>query len=194
MMTKVSRWLLYISSYSFGYILIAISNITGIVDRLSQEDMYKSTTLLKRIELIFLEGKILFITLLILFFISVVWLLSFKKWKNNTRIHERMEKDCTIEAVGFLFPYIVSMLLVKVGFYGNLVNLLLFFLLGIVFVSSGFVQTSLSFVLMRYHILKNDNCYVITKLTREGYNLKLEDTKDGIEVRELAKGVYMMFP
>ena len=194
MMTKVSRWMLYISSYSIGYILIAISNIIGIADRLSKEEMYKSTTLLKRIGLIFLEDKILFISLLILFFISVVWLLSFKKWKNNTRIHEHMEKDCTIEAVGFLFPYIVSMVLVNVGFYGNLVNLLLFFSLGIVFVSSGFVQTSLSFVLMRYHILKNDNCYVITKLTREGYNLKLEDTKDGIEVRELAKGVYMMFP
>ena len=135
MMTKVSRWLLYISSYSFGYILIAISDIIGITDRLSKEELYKSATLLKRIELIFLEDKILFISLLILFFISVMWLFNFKKWKNNTRIHERMEKNCTIEAVGFLFPYVVSMVLVNVGFYGNLVNLLLFFLLGIIFVS-----------------------------------------------------------
>ena len=36
--------------------------------------------------------------------------------------------------------------------------------------------------------------YIITRLSREKINILMEDEQDGIEAREIVKGVYVTFP
>ena len=42
-----------------------------------------------------------------------------------------------------------------------------------------------------YKTYKCDDGYIITRLSREKINILMEDEQDGIEAREIVKGVYV---
>ena len=192
MMTLFSRWLLYISSYFLGYILIAIADVIKVTQSLSDDQIYISLSPIDKVPYVFGKDCVLFSVLITLTFISIVWIFYFKKWRNNRRIKEYMRKDSSIDAAGFMISYIVSMVCITIDFYGVVVMVILFFTLGFVFVGNDNLHTSPTFFLLGYRIYSNESCYVITKMTREQYNLKLQDEPDGIEARELAKGVFFV--
>lgn len=56
------------------------------------------------------------------------------------------------------------------------------------------MQTSPVFMVYGYKTYKCDDGYIITRLSREKINILMEDEQDGIEAREIVKGVYVTFP
>jgi len=193
MMTKLSRWLLYNSSYIIGYILIGISKGISTYNGKKKDPAFQALSHIGKCKSIILENALLYIALGAFIIVGLLWLIYFLHWKNNRKIKYRMENDSSMEMIGFLLPYIVSMVTITIDFYGMLLNLVIWLILGAVFVSNNLLRSSPLFFLCGYKVYNSDKIYVITKMTREEYNLALEDNPDGIEARELAKNVFITF-
>lgn len=132
------------------------------------------------------------IVLAIMFALSLVWMIYLTTWKNNTRYKNRVDKNLTIEMLGFIFPYIVSICTIKIDSFGILINIVLFAVIGIAFICSDRVYMSPTFLLLGYKLYTSGSAYVLTKLSLEQFNLALEDDLNGVNVRELSKNVYIM--
>ncbi len=97
-----------------------------VTQSLSDDQIYSSLSTIDKILYVFGKDCVLFSILIALTFISIVWVLYLKKWKNNRRIKEYMRKDSSIDAAGFLIPYIVSAVCITIDVYGIVVILILF--------------------------------------------------------------------
>lgn len=108
-----------------------------------------------------------------------------KKWKKNA----------VIENFGFLTANILTVILpTAFSDYGIWMAAIIFVFVGITFIFSNGMQTSPVFMVYGYKTYKCDDGYIITRLSREKINILMEDEQDGIEAREIVKGVYVTFP
>lgn len=193
MMTKLSRWLLYNASYILGYILIGISKGISTYSDKRGDEAFQLFSHVEKCKSVFQEDVLLYSILGVLTLVGVLWTICFLRWGNNRKIKYRMENDSSMEMIGFLVPYIVSMVTITIDFYSIIVNFIIWLILGIVFTSNNLLRSSPLFFACGYKVYNSDKIYVITKMSREEYNLKLEDNPDGIEARELAKNVFITF-
>lgn len=193
MMTKLSRWLLYNASYIIGYILIGISKAISTYNDKHKDPIFQALSRTEKYKIIILEDFFLYIVLGVLAIAGLLWIIYFIHWKNNRKIKYRMENDSSIEMIGFLLPYIVSMVTITFDFYGMLLNVIIWLILGAVFTSNNLLRSSPLFFACGYKVYSTDKIYVITKMSREQYNRTLEDNPDGIKARELAKNVFITF-
>jgi len=184
MMTKFSKWMLYLSSYSMLYLLLLVK-ILGFKNLTNK-------TLLETWSIKFKDNMYVIIILLVLFIISVVWMNYMTSWESNTRYKRRLDKNKSIEMVGFVIPYIVSMCTIDIDVYGILLNIVLFIVLGIAFVGSEKLYFSPSFLMMGYKLYISGSNYVFCKLSIEQFNLYLEENSNGINARELCKEIYII--
>ena len=191
MMTTLSCWLLYIASYGIVYVIIALCVINNSFCELLKVNEFQSLSCFKQVVYVFRSEKTILILLSLLAIFSIIWTHYIKSWKNNSRIKYRMTGDSKIEESAFILPYIFTIITYNFDAYGWLICFFVYLSVGLLFVQSRKLQMSPIFILSRYHILTDGNNKVITRNTLEAFNLKLDDNPDGIEVRELAKHVYI---
>lgn len=133
--------------------------------------------------------------LVILIAFSLFYVRQFMRQRNNTRIKKKVEENAVIENFGFLTANILTVILpTAFSDYGIWMAAIIFVFVGITFIFSNGMQTSPVFMVYGYKTYKCDDGYIITRLSREKINILMEDEQDGIEAREIVKGVYVTFP
>lgn len=192
MMTNLSKWMLYISSYCIVYtFLLGVSVFNGWK---SVENM-ENKSIVEKANLIFFENKFVWCGLIILIVFSLFYVRHFMRQRNNTRIKKKVEENVVIENFGFLTANILTVILpTAFSDYGIWMAVIIFVFVGIAFVFSNGMQTSPVFMMYGYKTYKCGDGYIITRESREKINILIEDEQDGIEVREIVKGVYVTFP
>lgn len=191
MMTTFSCWLLYIASYGIVYVIVAVCVVLNRVITLQGIQEFCALSYIEQAVYILNSEKVILIILLVLTAFSIIWTRYIKTWKNNSRISFRVSKDSKIEESAFILPYILTVVTFNFDIYGWLICIMVYGVVGLLFVQSRALQTSPIFILSRYHILTDGVNKVITRDTVEAYNLKIDDQPNGIEVRELAKHIYI---
>lgn len=188
MITQLSKWLLYVASYKWIYILqmasIVISSITRSTDIAWNE----------RIIVALKSNALLLLCLIILFLFSVIYTKSISKWKNNTRIHYRIENEKTVDGGFLLIPLAATTLTISLTAYGIIVTVFVFVAMGCVFSLAGYVYALPIFFLRGYHVYgaNSGNIKIITRLSEEEYRIRQDQSLDGIEARELIKNTYII--
>ena len=191
MMTTLSCWLLYIASYGIVYMVIAFCIIYNRILEFQKLELFQALSYSEQTIYILNEEKISLPILFALTIFSIIWSLHLKSWKNNSRISFRMKEDSKIEESAFILQYICTIVTFNFDIYGWIICIFIYCSVGLLFVQSRKLQMSPIFILSRYHILTDGTNKIITRDTVESFNLKLEDQPNGIEVRELAKHVYI---
>ena len=119
---------------------------------------------------------------------------TFVKTLDDGKVCKEIE-NLQIENFGFLTANILTVILpTAFSDYGIWMAAIIFVFVGITFIFSNGMQTSPVFMVYGYKTYKCDDGYIITRLSREKINILMEDEQDGIEAREIVKGVYVTFP
>ncbi len=187
MMTRLSKWLLYIASYKWVYILQIASVIISGASKIDT-----NATLWDKLLSIVLLRKFVLLALYLLFIIAVLIQKSLKKIKNNTRIKYSVEDDAIFEFAFSSVAYIATILTISLNTYGMLLTLAIFIALGWIVDLTDRVYILPIFYLKQYHVYKAGEAKVITKMSREQYRLRMDDSEDGIEARELVINTYIV--
>lgn len=127
MLTKFSKIMMYIASYEWLYVLL--------ICRLLFNGKNKMMTNAR-------ENVVVIILLYALYLISMIWHHLFCKWDMNSRHKGKAENNITYEMLGFLLPYMVSIVTISIDVYGIIVNCAIFIILGIAFVSTDKIYFS----------------------------------------------------
>ena len=111
----------------------------------------------------------------------------------TTRIKHEPKDDVVWESYsGFLAPTL-ALAGTFFGDYGVIFSLVIFVVTGIVFVQSRQIHFASVFIFpMFYKIFKGDNVILITRDSRDGLRLRIEEQPDGIEAKELAPKIYLV--
>ena len=178
MMTKLSQWGIYISSYLIDYILIMIvlimKNFFG-----NEADAWNRSDLL-----------ILGVLIALVVF-SIVIANCIRKMKPNTRIDDVPESNITHELLGYVLAYVLSVATMIFVDWWIPINLGLFIIVGLIFVNSNRIFISPIFVFpLGYKIFQSGEDVIITDYTLQEMRMAQEDNPDGLEARELAERVF----
>lgn len=189
MMTRLSKWMLYAASYRVVFVeLLIVTTLDGV----ATIDVDDNLTRLQTILMVIKHNELLVIVLIGLFALSSVYIFSFFHQQNNTRIKTKMTDNKVIEESSSLLPIIVTAVMpLIISDHGLLISVIIFIVLGLAFVLSNHIQASPIFISHGYRLLNGGKKYVITKMTRERFNIAIEDNPDGIEARELVPNVYI---
>ena len=163
------KCILFISSYFPLYIFLLILNI----------DMYNSIEKLKQIPV-----KIFLISILIFIVISIISLMSIIISKNGTKklLIENIERtDDTI--ISYIMTYIIPIL--KVDKYEIVVNILLFILIGYLYIRLNLLYLNPLWSMFGYISYRVNNDTVLIT------NYKITDLKIKIKNNQSVKGFYM---
>jgi general stress protein CsbA len=91
-----------------------------------------------------------------------------------------------------LASYILPLICCGFNVYLGLVLFMVILLVGIAIIRGGYLHTCCIFLLKRYYVYSNDNgAIIITKVKMEKFNLEQRDNPNGIEARQIAKGIYL---
>ena len=113
-------------------------------------------------------------------------------WRNNTRVRFTVNRNLTFETTGMLASYILPLICCGFNVYLGLVLFTVILLVGIAIIRGGYLYTCCIFLLKRYYVYSSDGgAIVITKVKMEKFNLEQRDNPNGIEVRQIAKGIYL---
>ena len=184
MLTKISKWLLYIGSCLPVYFLLAI--------RLLLQEQNEVESVVQLLELNFEQEKYIIVVLLLLIVLSfgVQWKL--KKLEPNERIRETGTKNCTGEVAAFFLPFILSFLTISIDWYGWMINVAIFLLFGYVTIQADWIHLYPVFTYLGYRLYQTaDGRHILSRLTLEQYNLLLLEDRDGMEVKVLMKNLYV---
>ena len=90
MMTNLSKWMLYISSYCIVYVfLLGVSVFNG----WKSVKTIESKSIAEKASLIFSENKFVWCGLVILIAFSLFYVRQFMRQRNNTRIKKKVEEN-----------------------------------------------------------------------------------------------------
>ena len=187
MLTNLSKWILYLASYKWVYILqiasIIFTETSGKITDISFCEFINAIA----------SRKIVLTILLILFGASILILKAFQRLENNTRIQYELDGEIVFEIAISLIAFFVTILTISLNTYGLLLTVVVFTVMGTVIVSTDRIYVLPIFWLRRYHVFKARGAIIITKMSLEQYKLRLDANLDGIPARELVKNVYIIF-
>ncbi len=189
MLSNFSLWLIYTASYGVDYILLLVISIARKVLAFNSQkkvkDFFKFCT----------SGDYwLWATLLALIIISAVVIVSIMKIKMNTRVKPKLKDDIVWEVYGYVLTQVIALLTVFFTDYWILISATIFIITGIFFVKAKKVHfTPLFIIPLRYSVHETeDGQVVITRMSREKFRKTVEDNPDGLEARELERGIYFI--
>ena len=186
-MTKLSKWLLYTASYRWVYLLQILSIV------FTEVNGYKITPVtLKMILNAVCSNRVAIAILLVLFILAGIVQKNFRQGKHNTRIKYQVEENVIFEIAFSVIAYLATVLSISLNTYGFLVIIAVFLVLGWVVDLTDSIYIPV-FFLTGYRIYKSGKVKIITKMSRDQYRLRLDDSIDGIEARELVPNVYIIF-
>ena len=185
MLKKGPLWAIYTASYFIDYVLIL-----GILMYRKISVVTSVTSLLKSITLKnWITGSIL--AMLIIF--SVFVMVRIRKIKMTIRIKHEPKDDVVWEVYTGFFAPALALAGTFFGDYGLIFSLVVFMVTGIAFVRSKQVHLASVFIFpLCYRIFKADNAVLITRDSRDGLRLRIEEELDGVEAKELATMIYLV--
>ena len=181
MLTTISLWLIYLASYWPDYILILVIVII------------KQFLLSRKNGVPFWDAAdyVVWAALLALIAFSFVVAFFVSKMEMNSRIKHIPEKDMTIGIFGYIYPLVITLATTIFTDWWIPVNIVLVIVAGIIFVKSRAVQHLMLFVFpLNNRIFVSGEDILITNYTFDEMRIAQEDSLDGIQARELAKGIY----
>lgn len=189
MLTNLSMWFIYISSYCLAYILMILE--VFILPVVQNTD--KSRTLSQILSSAATDNKMILIILSIFFISSVVYASSIKRWRNNCHIRYIMKADVTSEMTVMLSSYILPLVACGFNLYIGILLFIIMIAVGISTVGHKYLHACCLFLFLGYSVYKDDaDHYVITKMKEEKYNLLIRDNPDGLEALRLSKNTYII--
>ena len=187
MLSGFYQWLLYFSSYGLLFLLYALDVICISVSKNNENVLF-----LWKVFYAITDNCVLLLILLSLFVISGIIAFSIKKWKNNTRIYVTATANQTKEVLWMITSFIIPLGVCAFNTYLGLLTLFLLLLIGVIVIRGGYLYSFLVFPLMGYSIYSNSDIKIISKYKMEKMNLLIDESKNGLEAREISKGVYII--
>lgn len=183
MLTSLSQWAIYFASYLIDYILILIILVKKHWDKcVASNDSFWATA-----------DYLMWSILLAMIIISIIISVWGGRLKMNTRVKLIPAKNITHEMTGYLVAQVAT---VATTFFTDgwvTIDIALFILFGIYFVSSKAVYTSPLFVFpLRNRIYQAAENIIITNYSLQEMRIAQEDNADGLQARELTDGVYLI--
>jgi len=99
--------------------------------------------------------------------------------------------NATLETVAFIVPYLMSFVTIDLSMVALVINGFVFLLLDFAFVYSDKIGMSPLFLLRGYKLYAVGNQYILSKLSFDGLRLGIDESVNGIEVREICRGTYI---
>ena len=185
MLKKGPLWALYIASYFIDYVLIL-----GI---LIWRKISGATSVTALLESITLKNWITGSVLLLFIIFSVFVMIRIRNMRMTSRIKYEPIDDVVWEAyTGFLAPAL-ALVGTFFGDYGLIFSLVIFAITGVAFVRSKQVHLAAVFIFpLCYRVFKTDNAVLITRDSRDGLRLRIEESLDGVEAKEPAPKIYLV--
>ncbi|BAM46336.1 hypothetical protein [Amphibacillus xylanus] len=178
-MTGFFRVMLFISSYSPLYLLI-------IVNIFPFWEIRDLTWPLPIMEII-VCGVLLF-----LFVISFSPIIYISKCELNETIESKKVRKKHEETLSYLVTYIVPLLVIDITEVNTLItNMLLFLLIGFLYVKSNMIHINVLFLLFGWNIYEDSKGRIIITMEEADYFLRQEKIGVKLMVRNLGGGIYL---
>lgn len=158
MLTKFAKWLLFITSYVPLYLLLFLNNL-GIKE---WSDWIKFNILRQAF------GKNLYFNwvMIILSVCSVVILICFGLLKSNSSIKYQSGtiRNSSGDILNYFITYLFPMLSMDINSSGSIiVNCLVFWLIGLLYVEGNMLYLNPMLILFRYHVIQMGDKVLITR-------------------------------
>jgi hypothetical protein len=182
-MTKIYKWLLFISSYAPLYLLLAVNNYDF------------KLTLIKNINTIISnEQKLIFwIIIISLFLISLVAILYFKLISLNDSRSLNGLKPINDSVLSYFITYVIPLTAMNVlSINSLLINGLLFLIIGVVYVNVDLLYLNILLIFFGYRVYNDQsNNVIITNYNRNDLTIYM-NTGEQILCRKIVKNIYLV--
>ncbi|MFJ7666382.1 hypothetical protein ACIQXI_04700 [Lysinibacillus sp. NPDC097195] len=178
-MTNLFKLLLFISSYSPLYIMVALS-IIPYNDFNLKSIVHDKMTLT------------VFSILLFLFIVSFlpIWYIT-KCELNSTILGERVSRK-NEEILSYLVTYIVPLLAIDIKEKSTLVtNMILFIVIGYLYIKSNLIHVNITFLLFGWNTYEDELGRIIISKENPDYFLRMNLGSNHLRVRQLAANIYL---
>lgn len=181
MLSTISLWVIYFASYLPDYFLILVILIWKRFDFCNTNG----------ISFWNLNDILIWAVLVVFIVVSVVATFRVGNIKMNSRIKQLPEKNVTIEILGYILPQIITLGTTVFTDWWVPINVVLFLVVGIIFVKSKAVHHSLLFVVpLNCRIYASGDGILITNYSFDEMRIAQEESMEGLQARELAKGIH----
>lgn len=183
-MTKFSNWIIYSASY-LPLSLLQIIRFTVIIINEKCNSPKQSTIL----EIINAQGasQIIILLLSVLCIIDfILFIIITKRTNPNERIYSRIKNNSLLDMIGFLGFYVLSLLTIESDYIWIIINVIGYIIVGVVITKSEKLYLCPSYLFLGYILYETeDNHKILVRLSREKYNILLDDSSNGIEAKQL---------
>jgi hypothetical protein len=136
----------------------------------------------------------LLMTLIVLFISSILWVSGLLRWKNNVRISGRATENTTIEMAIYIVTYIVPLIFIEMNFTGLVVSMVLFVVVGFIFIRSDKDYLNPTFLFFGYKTYRIDGKVILSRTSLDALNISLIESPHGISAREIVQNTYIILP
>lgn len=182
-MTQFYKWLLFISSYAPLYLLVALNNYKFEESFLWNFHDVAETS----------YKQWFWIVLITLFIISIVTVLILQSVSlNETRQIDNLV-SINENILSYIITYVVPLTVINIDNINSLlVNLVLFIIIGIIYVNNDLIYLNILIIFIGFHVYKDsmDN-KIITNLSKNELK-EITVSNEPVKYRELAKGIFLV--
>lgn len=186
MVTTFYKWLLYLVSYfpiyvlAGGYALYSKCVALGkpVLERVYFKELFSISTII----------------FLVVVSCSLIIFYSINRFKSNCRLYETIQENSTIEIIAFLIPvFLVFLTKSEAGYNWGILSVV-FLILGIIATSGDYIRLCPWFLYLGYKVYKSSmGNYIICRLSKDCFNVLIEENENGIEAKQLTKNVYIVY-
>lgn len=184
MLSKFSKWLFYTASHLpiFLFFLFRLLLDKNDINDCAEKILWN------------LKSYIITIVILtILIILSMLVLYRTHSFSSKERTRKKITKDVTGEIASFFIPYILSIFVLSVDFYGAMTFVIIFILFGIFIIRSDWFRLCPIFFYAGYKLYLNENGnYILCRLEIEQFNQILLDEINGLEVTPLTPKLFLV--
>ncbi|WP_295073736.1 hypothetical protein [Ruminococcus sp.] len=183
-MTKFSNWVIYTASYLPLSIFQTIRFVVIIIKETN--DTTKHSTILEVIKVQGVSQIIILLLSLLCYLDFIIFAILIHKTNANERIYSRIKNNSLVDMIGFLGFYILSLLTIESDYIWLIINAIGYIVVGIVITKSEKIYLCPSYLFLGYLLYETDDDHkVLVRLSREKYNILLDDSSNGIEAKQL---------
>ena len=184
MLTNFSKWLFYTASYLpiFLFFLVRLLLDKNDINDSAEKILWN------------LKSNIIPIVILtILIILSILVLYRTHRFSTKERTRKKITENATGEIASFFIPYILSIIVLSVDFYGVISFVLIFILCGIFIIRSDWLRLCPIFFYAGYKLYLDENeNYILCRLEKEQINQILLDEINGLEVTPLTPKLFIV--
>ena len=184
MLTNFSKWLFYTASYLpiFLFFLVRLLLDKNDINDSAEKILWN------------LKSNIIPIVILtILIILSILVLYRTHRFSSKERTRKKITKNVTGEIASFFIPYILSIFVLSVDFYGVIIFVIIFILCGIFIIQSDWLRLCPIFLYAGYKLYLDENGnYILCRLKIEEFNQIILDEINGLEVTPLTPKLFLV--